>query len=163
MNKDFFITNLPGIFFCTILAIIIQFIFNQIETKIIDTLLTGLIVGIVIKNTGIPILKFEKGVKFSGKHILEVAVMLMGASIFLPDLFENGFKILLIILIGITGSMGISYIVGHKIYVAANPQGRLSGDAPSANGNIVRVVGYSLTSHDEIYFNPDNTYIEVTA
>ena len=56
-----------------------------------------------------------------------------------------------------------SNIVGHKIYVAANPQGRLSGDAPSANGNIVRVVGYSLTSHDEIYFNPDNTYIEVTA
>ena len=33
MNKDFFITNLTGIFFCTILAIIIQFIFNQIETK----------------------------------------------------------------------------------------------------------------------------------
>ena len=70
MNKDFFITNLPGILFCTILAIIIQFIFKQIETKIIDTLLTGLIVGIVIKNTGIPIFKFEKGVKFSGKHIL---------------------------------------------------------------------------------------------
>ena len=56
-----------------------------------------------------------------------------------------------------------SNIVGHKIYVAANPQGRLSGDAPSANGNIVRVVGYSLTSHDEIYFNPDSTWIEVTA
>lgn len=135
MNKDFFITNLPGIFFCTILAIIIQFIFNQIETKIIDTLLTGLIVGIVIKNTGIPILKFEKGVKFSGKHILEFAVMLMGASIFLPDLFENGLKILLIILIGITGSMGISYIVGHKILSLDKKLATLVGVGNSICGN----------------------------
>jgi len=135
MNRDFFITNLPGILFCTILAIVILFIFEQVETKIIDTLLTGLIVGIVIKNTGIPIIKFEKGIKFSGKHILEFAVMLMGASIFLPDLFENGLKILLIIIIGITGSMGISYIVGHKILNLDKKLATLVGVGNSICGN----------------------------
>ena len=57
----------------------------------------------------------------------------------------------------------LNNIVGHKIYVLAHSAGRLTGNVPSSNGNIVRVVGYSLTSHDEIYFNPDNTYIEVTA
>lgn len=135
MNRDFFITNLPGILFCTILAIVILFIFEQVETKIIDTLLTGLIVGIVIKNTGIPIIKFEKGIKFSGKHILEFAVMLMGASIFLPDLFENGLRILLIIIIGITGSMGISYIVGHKILNLDKKLATLVGVGNSICGN----------------------------
>ena len=135
MNRDFFITNLPGILFCTILAIVILFIFEQVETKIIDTLLTGLIVGIVIKNTGRPIIKFEKGIKFSGKHILEFAVMLMGASIFLPDLFENGLRILLIIIIGITGSMGISYIVGHKILNLDKKLATLVGVGNSICGN----------------------------
>tara|TARA_B100000427_G_scaffold325374_1_gene332121 strand:- start:2392 stop:3399 length:1008 start_codon:yes stop_codon:yes gene_type:complete len=135
MNRDFFKTNLPGILFCTILAIVILFIFEQVETKIIDTLLTGLIVGIVIKNTGIPIIKFEKGIKFSGKHILEFAVMLMGASIFLPDLFENGLRILLIIIIGITGSMGISYIVGHKILNLDKKLATLVGVGNSICGN----------------------------
>ena len=135
MNRDFFITNLPGILFCTILAIVILFIFEQVETKIIDTLLTGLIVGIVIKNTGIPIIKFEKGIKFSGKHILEFAVMLMGASIFLPDLFENGLRILMIIIIGITGSMGISYIVGHKILNLDKKLATLVGVGNSICGN----------------------------
>tara|TARA_B100000424_G_C22921554_1_gene490315 strand:+ start:328 stop:1335 length:1008 start_codon:yes stop_codon:yes gene_type:complete len=135
MNRDFFVTNLPGILFCTILAIVILFIFEQVETKIIDTLLTGLIVGIVIKNTGIPIIKFEKGIKFSGKHILEFAVMLMGASIFLPDLFENGLRILLIIIIGITGSMGISYIVGHKILNLDKKLATLVGVGNSICGN----------------------------
>ena len=135
MNKDFFINNSPGILFCTILAILIQFIFSQVETKIIDTLLSGLIVGIVIKNTGIPILIFEKGAKFSGKHILEFAVMLMGASIFLPDLFENGLKILIIIIIGIIGSMAISYIVGHKILSLDKKLSTLVGVGNSICGN----------------------------
>ena len=57
----------------------------------------------------------------------------------------------------------VNNIVGQKLYVLAHANGRLGGNAPSSNGNIVRVVGYSLTNHDEIYFNPDNTYIEVTA
>ena len=98
-------------------------------------MLTGLIVGIVIKNTGIPIIKFEKGIKFSGKHILEFAVMLMGASIFLPDLFENGLRILMIIIIGITGSMGISYIVGHKILNLDKKLATLVGVGNSICGN----------------------------
>ena len=116
MNKVFFINNSAGILFCVIIALIIQLIFSQIDTKIIDTLLTGLLVGILIKNSKVPLNRLEKGVKFSGKHILEFAVMLMGASIFLPDLFENGIKIFLVIVLGIIGSMLMSFFVGHKLF-----------------------------------------------
>jgi len=135
MNKDFLVSNSPGILFCAILAVIIHFIFAQIETKIVDTLLTGLLLGVILKNFRVPLGRFEKGVKFSGKHILEFAVMLMGASIFLPDLFENGFKIFIVIVIGIIGSMLISYIVGHKIFNLDKKLATLVGVGNSICGN----------------------------
>ena len=135
MNKKNLITNSPGILFCGILAIVIHFIFTQIETKVIDTLLTGLVIGVILKNFKVPLARFEKGVKFSGKHILEFAVMLMGASIFLPDLFDNGFKIFIIIVIGITGSMLISYIVGHKLLNLDKKLATLVGVGNSICGN----------------------------
>jgi len=135
MNKDFFVSNSPGILFCAVLAVIIHFIFTQIETQIVDTLVTGLILGVLLKNFRVPLGKFEKGVKFSGKHILEFAVMLMGASIFLPDLFENGFKIFLVIVFGIVGSMLISYILGHKIFNLDKKLATLVGVGNSICGN----------------------------
>lgn len=135
MNKIFFINNSAGILFCVGIALIIQLIFSQIDTKIIDTLLTGLLVGILIKNSKIPLNRLEKGVKFSGKHILEFAVMLMGASIFLPDLFENGIKIFLVIVLGIIGSMLISFFVGHKLFNLDKKLATLVGVGNSICGN----------------------------
>jgi uncharacterized integral membrane protein (TIGR00698 family) len=79
--------------------------------------------------------RLEKGVKFSGKHILEFAVMLMGASIFLPDLFENGIKIFLVIVLGIIGSMLISFFVGHKLFNLDKKLATLVGVGNSICGN----------------------------
>tara|TARA_R110000737_G_C14525193_1_gene476138 strand:- start:214 stop:660 length:447 start_codon:yes stop_codon:yes gene_type:complete len=33
--------------------------------------------------------------------------------------------------------------------------------APSASDEVVRVIGYCLTTDDQIWFNPDNTFIEI--
>ena len=33
--------------------------------------------------------------------------------------------------------------------------------APSASGDFVRIVGYAHDDDDTIYFNPDNTWVEV--
>ena len=48
-----------------------------------------------------------------------------------------------------------------------NNNGMTSGSFPTATGNFARVVGYALSGSngnsnpDIIYFNPDNTWIEV--
>ena len=42
--------------------------------------------------------------------------------------------------------------------------GRATSGAPAGNGDIVRVIGYCLhASNGQIWFNPDNTFVEVTA
>jgi|21_taG_2_1085346.scaffolds.fasta_scaffold07360_2 hypothetical protein len=55
---------------------------------------------------------------------------------------------------------------GKKLFLHT-ADGEVSVTAPSANGHFVRIIGYSLgdtsTNSDEVYFNPDNTFVEVSA
>ena len=53
--------------------------------------------------------------------------------------------------------------VGDVLYLS-NTAGDASASAPSDNNDIVRVIGYCLhASSGMIWFNPDNTFVEVTA
>ena len=53
---------------------------------------------------------------------------------------------------------------GQKIYLNT-VDGAATIVAPSSSGHIVRILGYSLgntsTNSDAVYFNPDNTYVEI--
>ena len=51
---------------------------------------------------------------------------------------------------------------GDVLYVSTTA-GKVSATAPSATGDVVRVVGYALdTSESQIWFNPDNTWVELS-
>lgn len=53
--------------------------------------------------------------------------------------------------------------VGDVLYLS-NTNGDASATAPSDNNDIVRVIGYCLhASNGQIWFNPDSTFVEVTA
>ena len=51
-------------------------------------------------------------------------------------------------------------VVGAPLYMRATA-GSITYAVPGTSGNIVRIVGYSLTGGSEIYFNPDTTFVEV--
>ena len=64
-----------------------------------------------------------------------------------------------------TTNCGGTSVIGAAIYVHTTG-GLLSYTAPSSNNNIVRIVGYSVGvagSVDSIYFNPDPTWVKVSA
>lgn len=53
--------------------------------------------------------------------------------------------------------------VGDVLFLSTTA-GQATATAPSGNGDIVRVIGYCLdASNGQIYFNPDGTFVEVTA
>lgn len=53
--------------------------------------------------------------------------------------------------------------VGDVLFVSTTA-GDITATAPSGNNDIVRVVGYCLdASNGQIWFNPDNTFVEVSA
>ena len=52
---------------------------------------------------------------------------------------------------------------GDELYISGS-QGQITNTAPSANGDVVRVVGYCLDStNGQIWFNPSSDWIEVSA
>ena len=57
---------------------------------------------------------------------------------------------------GIFYKSGHGFNIGVPLYVAID--GGLSASAPTGSGEYVRVAGYAI-SDDEIYFNPDGTWI----
>ena len=53
--------------------------------------------------------------------------------------------------------------IGDPLYLTTT-EGIASATAPSGNNNIVRIIGYCLhPSAGNIWFNPDSTFVEVSA
>ena len=60
-----------------------------------------------------------------------------------------------------TAAIGGSPDHGAKVYLSTT-DGRISTAAPGS-GNVVRVLGYNLhNTNDSVYFNPDNSWVEVS-
>ena len=51
--------------------------------------------------------------------------------------------------------------VGDVLYLSETATGAADCVAPAGSGDIVRVIGYCLTTDDQIWFNPDSTYVEL--
>ena len=53
--------------------------------------------------------------------------------------------------------------VGDVLFLSTTG-GDCSATAPSGNGDIIRIIGYCLdASNGQVWFNPDNTFVEVSA
>lgn len=55
---------------------------------------------------------------------------------------------------------GLSSLTAAAIYYASTSIGEITATAPSGSGDIVRIVGYAMST-TELFFNPDKTYIEI--
>tara|TARA_R110001592_G_scaffold7575_1_gene42235 strand:+ start:1314 stop:4043 length:2730 start_codon:yes stop_codon:yes gene_type:complete len=49
---------------------------------------------------------------------------------------------------------------GAPLYLSGTA-GELTATAPSTSGDVVRVMGYQLDDDDQIWFSPDNTWVEI--
>jgi len=63
--------------------------------------------------------------------------------------------------VNVTGISGLTN-VGRALYISTTA-GDVTETAPSSNNEIVRIVGYVLNANDTMYFNPDSTWVKVTA
>jgi hypothetical protein len=52
-----------------------------------------------------------------------------------------------------------SFTIGRPVYLSTT-NNTITGTAPSASGNVVRIVGYALAA-DEIYFNPSPNWVVI--
>ncbi|MEP6619687.1 MAG: putative sulfate exporter family transporter [bacterium] len=90
---------------------------------VIEGLVLAILLGMIVRTLWSPPDAMHAGVAFSAKGVLELAVLLLGASVDLPLLMRAGpslaIGIVLLVVIGIAASYGIGRAVGlpHKLAV----------------------------------------------
>ncbi len=83
---------------------------------VIEGLVVAILLGMVVRTAWQPSPRFEAGVKFAAKEVLEVAVFLLGVSVDLPLLLAAGpalaVGIVLLVGLGIAFSYGLGRLLG---------------------------------------------------
>ena len=52
--------------------------------------------------------------------------------------------------------------IGHPLWLRT-ADGIAIGSAPSSNNNVARIIGHQISGSGVMYFNPDNTWVVVSA
>ena len=126
---------LPGLAFSAMAGVFIYFGDRIVDSAYLDGLLVALVLGIVVKNLSPMAVWHVAGSSFAGKGVLEFAVMILGASVFMPDITRSGMGLLALIVTGVVGSMALAYLVGHMILGLNRKLAILVGVGNSICGN----------------------------
>ena len=111
-----FVPLIPGLLFCFTGSIIAISLCNFSNNLALDPLVLSLVFGVTYRNIFFQSNWQTPGAKFAGKYLLEFAVFILGASIYIPSILSNGNAIFLLITFCIIGSMAIAYVVGHIVF-----------------------------------------------
>jgi uncharacterized integral membrane protein (TIGR00698 family) len=90
---------------------------------VIEGLVVAILVGMLVRTAWTPPPRTAAGVRFAAKEVLEVAIVLLGASVDLPLLLRSGpalaLGIVLLVVIGLSASYGIGRLLGlpHRLAV----------------------------------------------
>jgi len=97
----------------------------DIETRlfghpVIEGLVVAILLGMVVRTAWTPPSRTAGGVRFAAKEVLEVAIVLLGASVNLPLLLRSGPSLALGIVLLVVLGLGASYSIGRLLGLPHN-------------------------------------------
>jgi uncharacterized integral membrane protein (TIGR00698 family) len=100
-----------------LLAMLLQRVEERVVGHaIIEGLVIAILVGMLVRTVWLPAPQFIEGIAFSSKQVLEFAVLLLGASVNLPELLRAGPALLagivLVVVLGLSGGIAIGRVLG---------------------------------------------------
>lgn len=109
------IALLPGIGLClaiTLVAVAAQALEERaLDHPYVEALVLAILLGIAVRSAWAPDARFRTGIAFSAKQLLEIAVVLLGASLSLGAILASGPALLA----GIVGTVGIGIVASVAI------------------------------------------------
>jgi len=112
----------PGIILCVVVATLSWLIQRGEERAfghaIIEALVVAIVLGMIVRTARALPARFAPGVAFSAKQILEVAVLLLGASVDLPELLRAGPALLVGIVAIVASGLTAGYWIGRMLGLA---------------------------------------------
>ncbi|MBV9979403.1 MAG: putative sulfate exporter family transporter [Bradyrhizobium sp.] len=109
----------PGILLCagiTALALAAQALeLRSFGHPYVEALVLAILFAAVLRAAWTPERRFQAGIAFSAKQLLEVAVMLLGASLDLSLVTRSGVALLAVIVAVVVASLGVSFGVSRTL------------------------------------------------
>ena len=104
---------LPGLLLCvgvTLLAEVLQMAEQRLTGQAyVEALVLAILIGVVVRTLWLPGALWLPGIQFSAKLLLEIAVMLLGASVSASTVLAIGPQMLVGIMVIVAVAIGISY------------------------------------------------------
>jgi uncharacterized integral membrane protein (TIGR00698 family) len=110
---------LPGVLLCVLVATL-SFGFEGLELHLfehpyVEALVMAILLGMVIRGIWTPAERWQSGIAFSAKQLLEVAVMLLGASISFAMIAASGSLLLASVIVIVLITLGASYALSRML------------------------------------------------
>ncbi len=107
---------LPGLFLTTAVALVAK-LAEQAERTLfghgwIESLVFAILLGVVVRSVFGLSKPFHHGVRFCAKTVLEIAIVLLGASISAQALGQAGFGLIAAIILVVCASLFLSFHIG---------------------------------------------------
>ncbi len=114
---------LPGLLLCLAVTVAAEFL-AHIEAQVfgrdwLEALVIAIVLGVQVRSLWDPPKSFAKGINFSAKMLLEIAIVLLGASLSASVVVAAGWGLL----VGIAGTVAVAILASYAI-------GRLFGLSP---------------------------------
>src|SRR5262249_11550697 len=117
---------IPGILLCGVVTVIslgVQAVEERVfDHPYIEALVVAILLGMAVRTAWQPSERWRSGIAFSAKQLLEVAVMLLGASISFAAIVASGWLLIaaiaLTVMIMLAVSYGLSRLLGLKTKLA---------------------------------------------
>lgn len=110
---------LPGTLICTVIALLAigaQYVEElTFAHPYVEALVLAILIGIVVRSCWQPGPRWTSGINFSAKLLLEIAVMLLGASISFGAIMASGPALFGGIVVTVTFALVASYLIGRLV------------------------------------------------
>lgn len=139
----------PGVLLSAVVGIV-AFVLQQVETRLIghaliESLVLAILLGTALRTAWVPSARWTAGIRFTAKELLELAVLLLGASLNLPLILEAGPALFVgiagVVVVGLTASYVIGRSLGlhHRLAVLVATGNSICGN--SAIAAVAPVIG----------------------
>ena len=112
----------PGVVLCIAIAAIASLVQYAEERlighAIVEAIVVAILLGMVVRTIRAPDPRYEPGIAFSAKQVLEFAVFLLGASVNLPELVRAGPALLGGIILIVALALAFGYTMGRAFGLA---------------------------------------------
>lgn len=118
-RADGIVRLLPGLGLVLILGLVAQGLAAIQQAALgriwLEALVIALLLGVLVRNVGVSLSRFEPGAAYAGKQVLEFAVLLLGVSVDAAALAATGPRLAIVILLGVATVLVLGFLVGRLL------------------------------------------------